>query len=241
MTVGSLNPAIIFDGDDTLWRTQILYEDAKNIFYDWMADEGWTDRVLLAEIFTETDTANVATYGFSRHRFPNSMKDVYRQMSREAGLQPSPVKLEQVGRIGSTVFERKPQLMDGARQLLIQLRRTYRLYLYTAGDPEVQERRIAELRMKPYFSAIYMPPLKTIEELERLVQVEQLSAGSSWMVGNSVKSDINPAVQLGMRGIWVQTLSWRYEEAELLPGRVWAVSDLVEIPRVLRDAQDQTN
>ena len=229
--------AIIFDADDTLWDTQVLYERAKEQFYDWMAREGFGDQEAVATALTRTDLANMPLYGFSRHRFPQSMKDVYDRLTTQAGRKADPEKLEQVAEIGYGVFRQRAQLVEGAGEVLVKLQRQYRLLLYTAGDAEVQADRIQDSELGRHFQATYIRPQKTVAELAALLEAEHLQPAETWMVGNSLKSDINPALKLGLRGILVRAGGWAYDEEKLVEGRVWVVASVREIPDVLVKAE----
>lgn len=229
--------AVIFDGDDTLWQTQILYDQAKEAFYDLLESQGF-DRCEVAVKLDEIDVANVQKLGFSTERFPLSMKETYEHFCHDSN-QPIDATIEQEAlRIGYQVFEQVPEMMSGAENVLAQLQPLVDLILYSGGDVSVQERKLELLGLRRYFRDTYIVEQKDEDELAALMRQEDLDASSTWMIGNSLRSDINPALRLGLRCIWVHSHSWAYDREELLPGHVWEVTELREIlPIVLSDRQ----
>lgn len=228
MEPNRLRRAIIFDGDDTLWEIQVFYDETKEQFYDLMVGIGF-DRERVVTMFGEIDRANVGKYGFSRHRFPTSMQEVYRYFCEDYGREVDPAILAQTYAIGASVFDRKPVLMAGAVEVLSCLRSYYELYLYSGGDVEVQANKVSYLQLNGYFTAVHFVERKGEIELQRILQKHDLSSKSTWMVGNSARSDINPALRVGLRCIWVRTHSWDYDAEVLTPGRVWEASALTDI------------
>src|SRR5438132_5103615 len=107
--------AIIFDGDDTLWPTQIFYDQAKEQFYELMEQLGFKRRNV-ESIFTEKDVANVAHLGFSKLRFTESMMDTYQFFCMQHALSFDPKIKEKVWNIGRFIYGRKPVLAEGAKE-----------------------------------------------------------------------------------------------------------------------------
>jgi putative hydrolase of the HAD superfamily len=195
------------------------------------------DRASVRAKFAEIDQANLAKYGFSRLRFPQSMQDTYRHFCNDSSTPESLAILERAAAIGSTVFERKPVLAPGAREVLDQLRHTHSLFLYSVGDLEVQWMKVRELELQTSFDAIYITERKDHQQLRHILDQQGLSTETTWMVGNSLRSDINPGLRLGLNCIWVQAQSWEYDDEALLPGRVWRVSSIWQIPVVVAQVQ----
>src|SRR5438067_1593429 len=143
-SMSTLRLAVIFDGDDTLWQTQALYEEAKARFFEAMGRLGFNPQ-RVRDTLAQIDVANVATLGFSQHRFPTSMTEVYSYFCLLHGQPIDPVIIDQLREIGYSVFGRTPIVMDGALETLRILKHHYWLCLYTAGDIDVQQQRIAAL------------------------------------------------------------------------------------------------
>jgi putative hydrolase of the HAD superfamily len=233
---------VVFDLDDTLVRTQPLYDEAKQRFVQLMAAQGFQDG--LVEKLDEIDEENVELYGFSKHRFPQSIRETYAFYCREAGRPIDPLVSESASRIGYSVFERTPELMPYAEEVLDQLREAgCLLVLYTLGDPEVQEDRLVKLDLARRFDLVHIVAranneavVKDAAMLKHFLRQHNLSPYQTWMVGNSPRSDILPAIYAGMRAIYLHSETWRYDNVELLPGEVYDIHDLREIMPVLAGA-----
>jgi putative hydrolase of the HAD superfamily len=227
---------IIFDGDDTLWATQELYDDAKARFYDLLSHEGYgTDEVAAA--FAQIDVANVARLGFSRERFPRSMRETYERFCEQSRQKPKPSIVSQSEAIGAAVFDAEPVVRIDAVSTLETLRERYRLVLFTAGDDAVQRRRILQTGLRTYFEAIHITSQKSRDSWGELLVTETPHGKPTWSVGNSVKSDINPALSYGLQCVVIAGRSWDYERAALAVGedgeRVWRADTLTQVTRTI--------
>lgn len=217
--------AIVFDADDTLWATQELYDDAKARFFSLLAALGH-DPSTVAGRFAEIDVRNVSGFGFARARFPTSMRETYEFFCAAAG-QPARDDLRaQVTSIGESVFDAKPVVRADAAEVLSLLQPMYRLVLFTAGDTDVQWSRVHHSGLESYFERIRVVTEKTTQTWGDLLRDERLRPSGTWSVGNSVRSDINPAVHLGLRAVLVSAGMWEYERAEVRDGAVWRVDTL---------------
>jgi putative hydrolase of the HAD superfamily len=92
---------------------------------------------------------------------------------------------------------------------------------------EVQERKVTALGLRTYLDRISICSTKTSHEYRVLMSEVGVGAADAWAVGNSVRSDINPAIQAGMRAILIPRGTWRYEEQQTEPGDVIVVSSLL--------------
>jgi putative hydrolase of the HAD superfamily len=230
--------AVIFDGDDTLWETQPLYDQARNQFFDLMASLGF-NRDLVISLFIEIDKSNVAKLGFSRHRFPMSMVEVYERLIIQANKNPNSTLRTKVYEIGLSVFNKKAPLISGAKEMLQSVKQNYRIYLFTAGDQEIQAKRIEDSSIKSEFDSIFIASQKNEEEFRKLLRKNRLLVKNTWMVGNSLRSDINPALKVGLRCIWYRGGSWEYD-IDVSPSKhVWVVSNLSEIPHILNSNTEE--
>lgn len=226
--------AVIFDGDDTLWETQAEYEKAKAQFFQLMERLGFDVKDVQTR-FAQTDVANVENFGFSKHRFPASMQAVYLSFCKEKHVEIDQNIANRVQGIGYSVFLQKPLLKTNTISILKSLRQKYSLYLFTSGDPDIQQYKIRELSIAPLFRNIYITERKDAKEFQRIIHQENIDPKKSWMVGNSLRSDINPAVQVGLRAIWVRAGSWEYDQVLLSEGNVWVVDSLDEITGVIQE------
>ena len=134
------------------------------------------------------------------------------------------------------MFEWVAPVHPKAAGVLRRLHRDHRLVLLTQGDPHVQFKRIEDSGLGQLFDHIIIVAKKSAKVLAAIVDQFGIAHESAWMVGNSVPSDINPAVTIGMRAVWVDAHVWSHERREtLLPHakHVYAVRGLAEVPDIV--------
>lgn len=223
---------IVFDGDDTLWGTQELYDEAKARFFALVHELGH-DHAMAESKFADIDVANVARFGLSRERFPTSMRETYEFLCLTAGAPTRPDIVRQAASIAQGVFDATPAVRADAASVLTKLSSLYRLVLFTAGDDQVQRTRVERSGLAQYFTSIHITPSKTRDSWERLLVTERSDPRCAWSIGNSVRSDINPALKLGLRCVIVAGRTWQYERTALAQldddaARVWRANTLSE-------------
>lgn len=225
-------PTLLLDGDDTLWSTQPIYDDAKEALYALVARAGLDEDAARAE-FDALDLANVDRLGFSADRFPTSMREMVAALAARAGQPPDEALEADAERIGRATHSRTPVLDPDATSVLTRLSTAYDLVLYTMGDPEIQHRRIAALGLRPLVHRVVVPTRKTAGELRRTVTSLRLDPASTWVVGNSLRSDIEPALAAGLRAVWLVRDTWAYDHAPDPPSGIPVIHTLGELPEVL--------
>lgn len=154
---------VLFDGDDTLWETQALYEKAKGKFFSLMETLGF-DYESVKERFALVDSANVTKYSFSKFRFATSMVEVYDEFSQAHKVSADPNIRQNIRNIGMSVFTEKASLVFGAEEVLRKVRQKFRIFLFTAGDLEVQKKRIADSSLEKLFHRVIIVERKTDDE-----------------------------------------------------------------------------
>jgi putative hydrolase of the HAD superfamily len=211
---GITTRAAIFDGDDTLWRTEVLYDKAReavrNIISNQRIDaDKWEARQRLI------DVQNVAVYGFSSERFPTSCLQAFKELWIAAD-RPIDVNLEnKIVYEAQSVFRNRAELVPHVTNVLGTLRsRGVRLALLTKGDPRVQANRIEQSGLASVFEVIEIIQEKTTTAFRTMLQNLNADGSNTWAIGNSLRSDILPALELGVRGIWIDAPVWEYERSD---------------------------
>jgi putative hydrolase of the HAD superfamily len=211
--LGSIR-ALVFDGDDTLWETQLLYDRAKARFGRLVSHLGLSESEIQTRI-DEIDSAQVLSRGFSRHRFPRSLflalKSYEQSHQWRAGIK---VRREAL-KIGRAVFSSRAPVVRRARSSLRMLKKHFKLILVTKGDPVVQRKRIVAARLAAYFDSIYVVKDKTPATLRRILKKEGVDIKEAAIVGDSLRSDIHPALIIGATAVWIPSDVWSYEQAQL--------------------------
>jgi putative hydrolase of the HAD superfamily len=215
---------VIFDGDDTLWRTQELYDLAKLRFASLLSKEGLTNPDPITTL-DRIDAEAVEVRAFTIDRFIDSMVTTYHVLNRAANRQVNESTERKIRRLNGLLLGGY-KLYPDARDVLRQLAPAFRLVLATKGEPELQGRKIARSEVGQFFDQIYVMERKTEEEYRMILGAYQMPPNRAWAVGNSVRSDINPALLLGIRAILIKRPTWRYEETKLRSGDLTVVDSL---------------
>lgn len=230
--------AVIFDGDDTLWETEELYDqcrsEAARIVQDLELDGDHFEKLQ-----RELDVKNVARFGLSPERFPTSSVQAYELLASAAG---KPVKQEVADRIfavSSRVFQQRAPLYSNVEEVLEEVRVSHKLGLLTKGDHNVQTKRIDDSGLRSYFDAIRIVDEKDKTAFMAMLNELRTQPGKAWSVGNSLRSDILPALEIGMRAIWIETHVWEHERAHgyesLSDPRLFFGERLKDIPTMLSE------
>ncbi len=215
---------VILDGDDTLWRTQELYDVAKAKFVSLLAKHGLKDRNLMA-ILDRIDADAAATHAFTVSRFTDSMIRTYRSISQARRRHADDDVEKEIKLLGDPLLG-DYKLYPDTLEALEQLAGRYALVLATKGQPDLQGQKVRRLHLERFFDRIYLLERKTEKEYLDILREHQLTPDAVWTIGNSVRSDINPALELGMRAVLIWRPTWQYEEAKLKPGDVTVVDSL---------------
>lgn len=178
--------------------------------------------------------ANISKMGFSPERFPTSLVETFRVLCDSKGFVPSQAEKQHIYELGTAIFTKSPTLFRDVKKVLSQVSHSYQLILYTMGDRATQQRIIHALKLESFFAErIYIVSAKTSSQLEQVLQARALSPGDVLMVGNSMKSDINPALELGISCVWVNQHSWAYDSGSPLPGEVIEIHQFRELLQAL--------
>ncbi len=222
-------PVVIFDGDDTLWQTEYLYDDARSAAARVVAEAGIDpgDWELLQRAI---DVLNVSTMGLSRERFPLSCAQAYVISAESAGVPFSGQVGDAVAAVARGVFETAAPTFPQAAIVLEALRVGWRIVLLTQGDTGVQRWRVETSGLAHLFDAIEIVDRKDGSVLLALLERLGVAAADCWMVGNSLRSDIEPAVSCGLRAIWIDAHVWEHERDSQFGGH-----ELVVVAASLRD------
>jgi len=223
----------IFDFDDTLVETTIYYDLAKEHFAAKMSELGFpVDEAL--EVLNRFDISNVLKCGgFHRDCFPNALVQTYEYYCNLFELKICGQTRTWAEDLGWWVFRQPVTLIDGAGETLESLSLTMPLFLATKGDEEIQAKRIEESGVKKFFSEIYIVSDKTHKEYNLIARENGLHPGRSWIVGNSMKSDINPGLRSGFNCIHVfHHHTWDFEEEEP-EGEYFSVNTIRDVPKII--------
>lgn len=226
---------VVFDGDDTLWRTMPIYTGAKARFFALMT-RVVPDAVNIEQEFDQRDKRNVAKWGFTTERFRNSMVETYRACVLAAGASPQLKQEVAVSRIATSIARRRAPLLPFARAALTRLSPHCRLVLLTKGEYELQRHRIEASGLEDLFERVIIVDHKDKATFRQLAAELKVTPGRAWSVGDSVRSDIRPALAAGFKAVWIPQKTWSYEEVcadAHAAGQFLQARSLRELPKVL--------
>lgn len=237
-----LTQQIIFDLDDTLIHCNKYFDLILDQFADLMTDWFKTYGIATKEIRekqTEIDVAGVHQIGFASSHFPESLVDTYRYYARVTGRKALPVEEDRLMKLGLSVYEQPIEPYPGMVETLNLLRsQGHELHLYTGGDTVIQQRKIEQMRLTEYFEdRIYIRQHKNAEALEEILMSRRFDRSRSWMIGNSLRTDVMPALSAGIKAIYIKIPNeWLYNIVELQhdgDSELHTITSLVEVPRVI--------
>jgi len=222
---------LIFDADDTLWENNIYFEQAFDEFCAYLNHSSLTaDEV--RSVLDEIEVVNNKIYGYGALNFARNLGQCLERLAERAIDEHD---IAAVKEMGHRILEQQVVLMPGVAETLPLLAERHELTMFTKGHPEEQNRKIDLSGLRGVFAHCEVVREKNREAYLRLAEVRGFDHRHTWMIGNSPKSDINPALAAGLRAVYVpHERTWTLEREELRDpeGRLIVVrgfSDLVEL------------
>ncbi|MEQ1952976.1 HAD family hydrolase [Mesorhizobium sp. CN2-181] len=220
-----------FDADDTLWQNEQFFRLTEERFQALLADHA-EPKDLLARLL-EAERRNLAHYGFGIKGFTLSMIETALEVTE--GRVPAAV-IGQILEAGREMLSHPVETLPHAAETLERLAGLYRIVLITKGDLFDQERKLAQSGLGDFFDAVEIVSDKSASTYERIFARHGDGADHAMMVGNSLKSDVVPAILAGSWGVFVpHPLTWVFEHVEPPVGapRFRELSHLGELPELL--------
>ncbi|EFL24786.1 conserved hypothetical protein [Streptomyces himastatinicus ATCC 53653] len=205
---------LVFDADDTLWENNVLFERVIEDFLAWL-EHPTLDKRQLRVILDDIQSANAVTHGYGTQMLLRSLADcVERLRSRPATAQ----ELDEIRELAAALIDYQVELIPGVADTLAALSDRHELLLLTKGDQAEQQRKIDASQLAHQFKAVGIVPEKNDETYHRFINAHALDPATSWMIGNSPKSDILPARAAGMNAVFIPNdHTWVLEHSELDP------------------------
>ena len=214
MPVASRLTTIGFDADDTLWQNEQFYQTTQSHFIELLKD--YADPKELPDRLLKVMLRNVGHYGFGIKSFTLSMVETAIEVTE--GRAPARV-IQEILAAGREMAAHPVETLPHARETLEALTDKYRLVLITKGDLFDQERKIAQSGLGELFQAVEIVSDKDRTTYERIFSRHGGGPATGMMIGNSLRSDVLPAIEAGSWGVYVpHDLTWAYEHAEAPQG-----------------------
>ncbi len=211
---------LLVDADDTLWDNNVFFEETIEKFLTLVERLGYARRQI-REVLNETERRNIVRHGYGTGSFRRSLAETYTQL---AGANARRTAYARIERLVRTLERTPPRILDGVPETLEFLARRHRLILFTKGVRAEQERKVARSGLGRYFEAVEITSEKNSTAYEHAVARFRIAKARGWMIGNSPRSDINPALAAGLNAVFIpHPATWELERAEIaspdiLPG-----------------------
>ena len=190
---------LLFDADDTLWQNNIYFERAIASFISYL-DHRVHTREEVREHLNSCERATIAKHGYGLRSFRRSLVDCFEQLS-DAPITPE--KHARIQSFAQSIADQEIELLDGVADTLRVLSERHRLILVTKGNSEEQEDKLERSGLRDLFTAVEVPAEKNEAEYRALAARHACDAGCTWMIGNSPRSDINPALAAGLNAVFI--------------------------------------
>lgn len=201
---------LLIDADDTLWENNIYFERTIAEFISFLAHS-----TLSADEVRRVLNEVEQTGGYGTASFARNLEVTYRRLAER---EVSPADVAHVHELALGIRRHPIEMLPGVRETLEYLRPRHDLALVTKGDMDEQRLKIEASGLEPFFARTVIVAEKDMAMYQRLVVELELDAERAWMVGNSPRSDINPALAAGLHAVFVpHPHTWVIEHEEIAP------------------------
>jgi putative hydrolase of the HAD superfamily len=216
---------LLIDADDTLWENNIYFEQAIHAFITFLNHSQLTPEEVRA-VLDEVERF----MGYGSANFTRSLVETYRRLA-EKDLQDEDI--QQIRQFGEQIRSHPLQLLDGVKETLNYLSPRHDLVLLTKGDLEEQKLKVERSGIEQCFRQIVIVPEKDVVTYHRVAKELHVDPKQTWMVGNSPRSDINPALAARLNAVYIpHPHTWRLEHEEVEnsgEGRLLTLSAFAEL------------
>ncbi len=216
------NQTLLIDADDTLWENNIYFERAIAAYINYLDHQAHTPEQV-RHALNQAERETILTHGYGLTSFTRSLITCFERLTE------SPISShqhEQIRSFAQSIAEQEIELLPGVAELIPQLAERHRLILMTKGSQAEQADKLARSGIASYFSAVEIVAEKNPAAYHDVTTRHECAPHpshpglphSTWMIGNSPKSDINPALAAGLHAIHIHHKdTWILEHAEIDP------------------------
>ena len=224
---------VALDADDTLWHNESIFHLTQDRFIDLLKDYGEPDHMKARLL--EVELRNLELYGYGVKSFTLGMIETAIDLTR--GAVPAKT-IAEIMALGRAMLEHPVEPLPGVAETLRELKENkYRLIMVTKGDLLNQEQKLARSGLGEEFDAIEIVSEKDANTYRRVVARQGVAAEETVMIGNSMKSDVLPALEAGLWGIHIPYhITWAHEHAEppAASPRFAKLGSIAEVPLWLK-------
>ncbi len=203
---------LLIDADDTLWENNVYFERAIAAFISYLDHHEYSPAEV-RQTLNQVERETILTHGYGLPSFTRSLVTCFERLS----LVPvSEERRQRIEGFARTIAEQEIELLPGVAETLNGLAVRHRLILMTKGNEAEQADKLTRSGLASYFSAVEIVAEKDAASYRDVISRHKLDPHISWMIGNSPKSDINPALAAGLNAVFLfHKDTWVLEHATL--------------------------
>ena len=206
---------LIVDADDTLWENNIYFERAFEEFTEFLAHSS-LDADGIRAVLDEIEIVNAEIHGYGAANFGRNLRQCYQRLCEREVYDGD---LTTVMSFAERILECPMEVIDGVAGTLEYLSSRHELTLFTKGHPDEQKLKIDRSGLGVHFNHTAIVKEKDREAYATLAADRRFELKRAWMIGNSPKSDINPALECGLNAVFVpHARTWTLERQDIRPG-----------------------
>jgi len=209
-----VSQTLLIDADDTLWENNVYFERAIARFISFLNHHECSAEQV-REVLNDVERECIVTHGYGLHSFAHALAQTFERLS------PAPVTPElraQVASFAHSIENHPIEFLPEVPQTLEYLAQRHKLILVTKGADAEQSGKVERSGIRKYFASVEIVPEKNAAVYSSVAGKYDLTHHSTWMIGNSPKSDINPALAAGLHAVFVpHGDTWILEHEELNP------------------------
>lgn len=206
---------LIIDADDTLWENNIYFERAFEQFCEYLDHSRLTPRQVRA-VLDEIEEANNKIHGYGTLNFARNLRQCYQHLAEREVREGD---LRRVVGFAEQILSCPMEVIEGVPETLEYLASRHDLTLFTKGHAEEQKLKIDRSGLGVWFTHTAIVKEKDAEAYRALAEERGMDPTRTWMIGNSPKSDINPALEAGLNAVFVpHAHTWTLERQEIRGG-----------------------
>ena len=203
---------LLIDADDTLWENNIYFEHAIATFISFLEHKELSDDEV-REVIYRVERENIKEHGYGIASFAKALVKTFEELSVEP---ITPALHETIRGFAQAIAERPIETIEGVEETLKYLHARHRLLLVTKGNYEEQFAKVTRSKLAHYFEAVEIVKEKDAHTYGYIGTKYELDRRYTWMIGNSPKSDVNPALEAGFNAVFVpHANTWKLEHCEL--------------------------
>jgi putative hydrolase of the HAD superfamily len=219
---------LIVDADDTLWENNVFFERAFGEFVDFL-DHSTFNAAEVRAVLDEIELVNNKTHGYGSANFARNLRECYLRLAERHIREED---LDRVMMFGEQLIHHPMEVIAGVSETLAYLSARHDLTLFTKGHLDEQKLKLDRSGLGPYFAHTAIVKEKDANAYRELAKQRGFDASRTWMIGNSPKSDINPALEAGLRAVFIphaHTWSLEHQEIPAGDGRLLILESFAEL------------